>query len=108
MLKVKYRADGSYDRHKGRLVVKGFQAYPASPLLLDVLTHADHVLRFCLSRRYGLDVVHVGIPLIQSKIDVPIYVQLPSGITVDARYQDGKYNNVVRLLRYLYGLHSHR
>ena len=110
VLKVKYRADGSYDRHKGRLVVKGFQAIPGVDFFstfspMGTLTTVRMILS--IATAMGLDVVHVDIPqaFIQSKIDVPIYVQLPSGITVDARYQDGKYNNrVVRLLRALYGL----
>ena len=54
-----------------------------------------------------LDCWHVDIPqaFVQSKIDTPIYLQLPDGITVDARYPNGKYDNrVVRLLRALYGL----
>ena len=30
--KVKYRANGEYDKHKGRLVAKGFQAVPGVDL----------------------------------------------------------------------------
>merc|ERR1712185_796695 len=62
---------------------------------------------FAIAVAMDLDILHVDVPqaFIQAKIDTPIYVQLPNGITVDARYQDGRYDNrVVRLLRALYGL----
>ena len=28
MLKIKYRADGAYDKHKARVVARGFEAIP--------------------------------------------------------------------------------
>ena len=110
VLKVKYRADGSYDKHKGRLVVKGFQAVPGVDFFstfspMGTLTTVRAILAIAVAM--DLDVWHVDIPqaFVQSKIDTPIYLQLPNGITVDARYADGRYDNrVVKLLRALYGL----
>ena len=110
VLKVKYRADGAYDKHKGRLVVKGFQAMPGVDFFstyspMATMTTVRMVLSIAVAM--DLDCWHVDIPqaFVQSKIDTPIYLQLPDGITVDARYPNGKYDNrVVRLLRALYGL----
>ena len=110
VLKIKYRADGTYDKHKGRMVVKGFQAVPGIDFFstfspMGTLTTVRMI--FAIAVAMDLDILHVDVPqaFIQAKIDTPIYVQLPNGITVDARYQDGRYDNrVVRLLRALYGL----
>ena len=55
----------------------------------------------------NLDLLHVDIPqaFVQSKIDAPVYLQLPNGVTVDKRHTDGRYDSrVVKLLRALYGL----
>ena len=37
VLKVKYKADGSYDKHKGRLVIRGFEARPGFDFLSTFL-----------------------------------------------------------------------
>ena len=55
----------------------------------------------------NLDLLHVDIPqaFVQSKIDAPVCIMLPNGVTVDGRKHDVNYDNrVVRLLRALYGL----
>ena len=110
VLKVKYRANGEYDRHKGRLVAKGFQAVPGVDFFstfspMGTLTTVRMLIAIAVAM--NLDLLHVDIPqaFVQSKIDAPVYLQLPNGVTVDKRHTDGRYDSrVVKLLRALYGL----
>ena len=104
VLKIKYRADGEYDRHKGRLVVKGFQAKPGVDFFstyspMGTLTTVRALLAIGVAMDLPIWCVDIPQAFVQSKIDVPLYIQLPTGITVDARYTDGKYDN--RVVRYL-------
>ena len=105
VLKVKYKADGTYDKHKGRLVVRGFEARPGFDFLSTFSPMASIVavrLLMSVAVHHGWNIIHSDIPqaFCQSPIDTEICIKLPKGITVRGQ-SDSK---VLRLLRALYGL----
>lgn len=113
VLKVKYNADGSYDKHKARLVVKGFLArlgvdYYATYAPTTMLATARLVM--AAGVRNGVPVRHVDIAFLQAAVSRPIYISLPTGIGVNPnvianfRRQHPHGNICFRLIRSLYGL----
>ena len=106
VLKVKYKADGSYDKHKARLVALGYQQRPGFDFFgtfspMASLTTVRMILSYAVE--HGLPVFHSDIPnaFCQSEIDVKdILFQLPTGIDVDGLDE----KHVLRLLKSLYGL----
>ena len=106
VLKVKYRADGSYDRHKARLVARGFLAKVGVEFFstfspMASLTSVRAIISMAVNK--GYDIWHCDIPaaFIQSDIDSDTFLELPKYMGV--RYQ-GKISRVVKLRRALYGL----
>jgi hypothetical protein len=107
VLKVKYRADGTYDKHKARLVAKGFMERLGSDFFstyspMASLTTARALMAIAVNMR--LPVLHSDIPqaFIKSLIDTDIWLKLPNGV----KFLDGKGNahQIVKLVRSLYGL----
>ena len=107
VLKVKYRADGTYDKHKARLVAKGFMERLGSDFFstyspMASLTTARALMAIAVNMR--LPVLHSDIPqaFIKSLIDTDIWLKLPNGV----KFRDGKGNahQIVKLVRSLYGL----
>ena len=105
VVKVKYKADNSFDKVKGRLVVRGFEARPGFDFLSTFAPMASIVavrLLMSVAVHHGWKLIHSDIPqaFCQSPIDTEITVKLPKGITVKGQSS----SKVLRLLRALYGL----
>ena len=107
VLKVKYRADGTYDKHKARLVAKGFMERLGADFFstyspMASLTTARALMAIAV--RMHLPVMHSDIPqaFIKSIIDTDIWLKLPPGV----KFMDGKgrSHQIVKLVRSLYGL----
>ena len=117
VLKIKYKADGQLDKFKGRLVARGFEGRPGVDFFgtfapMASITTVRTV--FAIAVHHGLPIIHCDIPqaFLQANIDIPQYLMLPKGITVQPQspfnYIDTKGwdNRVVKLLKSIYGLKS--
>ena len=108
VLKVKYRADGSFDKNKARLVARGFLARMGTDFFstFSPMASLTAVRAMCsLAVSLGLPIKHSDIPqaFIQSDLDSKqSYMDLPKGISL--RDTDGKLHTTVKLKRALYGL----
>ena len=79
VLKIKYRADGSYDRHKGRLVVQGFHQRLGKDYFGTFAPMANFTnvrLIISLAVYYGWGLFYADIPqaFLRSVCDAPIYI----------------------------------
>ena len=110
VFKIKYKADGTYDKHKGRWVAKGFQAKPGVDFFSTFSPMGSLITvrsLFAVAVALGLEIHQADVPqaFIQSLIDTVTYIQTPAGVSFDARHKDGKdKSGVGRLRRALYGL----
>ena len=88
VLKLKYKADGTPDKHKGRLVARGFESKPGvdffgtfAPManLTTVRTLFAIAVHTIGSDGKSLPIIQADIPqaFLQAEIDVPQYTMLP-------------------------------
>ena len=107
VLRVKYRADGSYDKHKARLVARGFEAIPGldfystfSPMA--ALTSVRLLLSTAVHENWSIQ--HADIPqaFCQAKLNTDMYLKLPQGI----KFNSARNPRIVKLFKALYGLNS--
>lgn len=107
VLKVKYRADGEYDKHKARLVARGFLAKVGIEFFstfspMASLTSVRAVISMAVEK--GFDIWHCDIPsaFIQSEIDSDnTFIELPKYTGIRHK---GKLSRIVKLRKALYGL----
>ena len=112
VLKTKYKADGTFDKHRARLVVQGFhqrigQDFFSTFSPMASLTSVRMML--ALSVHLGLPVIHMDVPqaFIQALVDADILVKLPKGIHIlhpDDKRPVEQHGKALRLLKSLYGL----
>ena len=101
VLKIKHRADGSYDKHKARLVARGFMAkigvdFYSTFSPMASLTAVRVMASLAVSA--GTDLRHSDIPnaFIQSELDSDkSWMRLPRGVSI--HLEDGKKYTVVKL-----------
>ena len=115
VLKTKYKADGSYDKHKARLVVQGFHQRIGKDFYSTFSPMASlTAVRMLMATavQLGLPLVHMDVPqaFIQAMVDAEIYVKLPKGISILTLDEAGKKvplesaGKALRLIKALYGL----
>ncbi|MCO5549206.1 hypothetical protein L7F22_002672 [Adiantum nelumboides] len=104
IFKTKYKADGSLDKHKARLVARGFSQRPGvdfdetyAPTAR--MTTIRTVL--CLAAHFGWAVfqMYVKSAFLNGEMEKEVYVSQPPGFQVT-----GKEDHVYRLWKALYGL----
>ena len=107
VLKVKYRADGQYDKHKARLVARGFMERLGSDYFstfspMASLTTARSLM--ALAVHHKMSIKHSDVPqaFVKSLLDTDIWLKLPPGVKLID--DDGKAHKIVKLIRSLYGL----
>ncbi|MEO1519087.1 MAG: reverse transcriptase domain-containing protein, partial [Bacteroidota bacterium] len=115
VLKVKYKADGTLDKFKARLVARGFLARAG----LDFYTTKAPMALISTARllisigvHHDLDIVHMDIPqaFIQAFLDREIWMDLPAGINlkpeflkrIEAEHPNSKI--AIKLIKSIYGL----
>ena len=121
VLKLKYNADGSINKYKGRLVARGFESKPGVDFFgtfapMANLTTVRTLFAIAVHTRgndgRSLPIIQADIPqaFLQAEIYIPQYIMLPKEITVNPVYTSLETanwdNRIVRLLRSLYGLKS--
>lgn len=114
VLKIKRRGDGSFEKYKARLVVRGFLAKVGDFYSTFAPMASLNTVRTLLSIavKMALSTYHADIPqaFIQTELDRNIYIKFPRGISIKEdilRDTQEKYPNSklgIRLLRSLYGL----
>ena len=112
VLKVKYKADGQFDKDKARLVALGFLErvgidFHSTFAPMASLTSVRVIISIAV--HHGWPIFHADIPqaFLRSKLDTDIYFKLPKGVNiVDVHDPTRSTLNglVLRLLRSLYGL----
>ena len=112
VLKVKYKADGSPDKDKARLVALGFLErvgvdFYSTFAPMASLTSVRTVMSIAV--HHGLPIYHADVPqaFLRSLIDTEMFLKLPKGVNiVDVNDPSKSTLNgyVLRLLRSLYGL----
>ncbi|MCO5557965.1 hypothetical protein L7F22_011539 [Adiantum nelumboides] len=104
IFKTKYKADGSLDKHKARLVARGFSQRPGvdfdetyAPTAR--MTTIRTVL--CLAAHFGWAVFQMDVKsaFLNGEMEKEVYVPQPPGFQVT-----GKEDHVYRLWKALYGL----
>ena len=108
VLKVKFRADGTFEKDKARLVAKGFLQRLGIDFFAcfsPMATMTTVRIIFAVAVHLGLAITHADIPqaFIQAKIDADIWLELPYG----TEYRNpitGRQTRVLKLLKSLYGL----
>lgn len=116
VLKVKYKADGTYDKDKARLVAQGFLARAGMDFFSTFSPMAQLTgvrALFAVGTHLNTMILHSDVPqaFIQSMMDTNVFVELPKGITVkqlvgeQGKPRRGKASSrALRLVRSLYGL----
>ena len=105
VLKVKYAADGSYLKHKGRLVATGYQQRPGFEFwsTFSPMASLTAVRMMCAEAVHQKwDIMHADIPnaFCQSNIDTEILFRFPHGVKIKGL----KKGHFIRLVKALYGL----
>ena len=110
--KTKYRADGSFDKDKSRLVALGFLEragidFHATYSPMASLTAVRLVLSLAVHN--SLPIYHADVPqaFLRADLDTEVYLTLPKGINIydETDTSRSTWNGfVLRLLRSLYGL----
>ena len=112
VLKVKHRADGTWDKDKARLVVQGFHQVIGKDFHATFSPMASFVnvrLVISLAVTNGWPIMHGDVPqaFLRSSMDTDVYVQLAKGISlldkVTGKPHDAD-GSVLKLRRALYGL----
>ena len=107
VLKVKYRADGEFDKFKARHVVKGFMqqlGYDYFSTFSPMATMTAVRCLFAIAVQAGVKILHADVPqaFLKAFLKEDIWARLPPGISfID---KNGKELTVVKLIRALYGL----
>ena len=107
VLKVKFRADGQFEKYKARNVAKGFLqrlGYDFFSTFSPMATLTTVRAIFAIAVHKGLPLKHSDIPqaFIKSILDTDVWMQLPPGISfID---KNNKVWKIVKLIRSLYGL----
>ena len=108
VLKTKYKANGEFDKHKARLVVKGYLQKQGLDFT-DTFTPTSHLGSFrtllSLAARRGWRVMHADIKnaFCNAEIDVKeLYINMPDGI--DMTDDNPGKDRCLRLNKALYGL----
>ena len=90
-LKVKYKADGTYDKDKARLVAQGFLARAGMDFFsafspMAQLTGVRALFAVAVDAHLNTRVLHSDVPqaFIPSMMDTNVFVELPKGITVNS------------------------
>ena len=115
VLKVKTRADGSFDKNKARLVVQGFHQRIGKDFYSTFSPMASLTsvrMGLALAVKLDLDLIHMDVPqaFIRSFVDAEIYVKLPKGVSITMLDEAGervpmeRAGYVLRLLKSLYGI----
>ena len=115
VLKVKYHADGSYDKHKARLTVRGCFQVPGRDFEETFAPTAGQTTSRILDaiavlRGWKLKQGDIANAFCQSMVDIPIYIELPKGINVfdplaeENDHKRARKRRALRLVRALYGL----
>ena len=115
VLKVKYHADGSYDKHKARLTVRGCFQVPGRDFEETFAPTAGQTTSRILDavavlRGWKLFQGDIANAFCQSLVDVPVYIELPRGIDVfdpiaaELDRQKATRKRALRLVKALYGL----
>lgn len=101
--KVKYKQDGSIERYKARLVVKGYTQVEGvdfqdtfSPVAK--MTTLRVILALCASQQWHLHQLDVDNAFLHASLDEQIYMTIPQGLVCN------KANQVCLLQKSLYGL----
>ena len=112
VLKVKYRADGSWDKDKARLVALGFLErvgidFYSTFAPMASLTSVRTIMSIAV--HYGLPIFHADVPqaFLRSEMDTEVFLRLPKGVNiVDVNDASKSTSNglVLRLWKSLYGL----
>lgn len=105
---IKYNADGTVERYKGRLVAQGFTQQEGIDYLdtfspVTKLTSVKLLLSLAAIKGYSLNQVDVSNVFLHGKLDEEIYMRLPQGYTPS----DGVVlppNAVCRFKKSIYGL----
>lgn len=102
--KTKYNSDGSVERHKERLVVKGFiERYGIDYENSFALVSRQETIRMMISlaaqNKWSIHHVDVKIPFLNGYLEEEVYVEQPQGFEVQ-----GKENQVCKLKKALDGL----
>ena len=109
VLKVKYKADGTYEKHKARLVAKGFMEKLGSDFFstyspMASLSTARALMEIAVHYSLGID--HSDIPqaFIKAMLSNDVWLRLPPGVKLIDKM--GNVHAIVKLVRSLYGLRA--
>ena len=87
VLKVKYRADGSWDKDKARLVALGFLErvgidFYSTFAPMASLTSVRTIMSIAV--HYGLPIFHADVPqaFLRSEMDTEVFLRLPKGVNI--------------------------
>ena len=112
VLKVKYKADGTYDKDKARMVAQGFcerigKDFYSTFSPMASLTSVRALFAIAVYHRLGC--YHADIPnaFVRSKTETELYLRLPKGVSVFLEHDPTVSTEngwVLRMLKSLYGL----
>lgn len=105
VFKTKYKADGTFDKFKARLVVKGYFQRPGEDFgetFSPVLRLGSFRFLVAMAAQFDLHLHQMDVQsaFLHGYIEEDIYMQLPECLDVPAHQQD----HVCKLIRALYGL----
>jgi hypothetical protein len=106
VFKVKYRANGEFDRYKARLVAKGFMqklGFDFFSTFSPMATLTTVRTVFAIAVHLGLPIYHADIPqaFVTALLKEDVWLRLPPGLSIR---HSGESHKIVKLLRALYGL----